>query len=448
MLTLVFMCSNYAYAKESSNVPGVCSIQNDYEEAYEVLLAALFSDAAYHSLDKSVVKQYLNDYGWKEETFKVVNKKPRLIASLDLCTKDGQESKDLMILAVKGTSSVNDWRRDFLIGSERFDLYNETANWKNRVMNKEFILKGEVRHTYLEYLKALVTIKKDNELMLDYLVRDLKLHPNKFLIVTGHSAGGSIATIYAELLAGRGVSKEQMKVITFGAPSIGNSVMAKYLGDKIDLLRVVNSADAFTGFFVSVLGRFEQFGREKKFMVNPLYEELQHPIAVYIEYAFKDYKKQKERALEAKVIEPSNASQDLSFPKVAIIAKDSSTVKIESEMPDFVDFAEVEMSKMFPNYVLASDFSEARETGAEYILIIKNGVCPLGKEDTVVSTTQGLYNSRGVNLELGMHATKMKIRRRIMGASLYNIQRCKEELRKNWPNLVYSKDQMYNKRIY
>lgn len=449
LLTLIFMCSNYAYAKDFNNMQNKVSIQKDYEQAHEVLLAALFSDAAYHSFDKSISKRYLSDYGWKLESFEVSNKKPELVASLDLSTKKGKENKNLMVLAIKGTSSFNDWRRDFLLGSESFDLYNETANWKNRVMTKEFILNANVRHTYLEYLKALVTIKKGNVLMLDYLVNDLKTHPKKFLIVTGHSAGGAIATIYAELLAGRGVSKKQMKVITFGAPSIGNSVMVKYLGDKIDLLRVVNSADAFTGIVANVLGRFEQFGREKEFKVDAIYEDLQHPIAVYIDYAFKDYKKKKEIAIKAKVINSMNDVKDLSFPKVAIIAKDCSIMKTDSEMPDFIDLAKVEISKIFPNYALVSNFSEARKVGAEYVLVIENGVCPLGKDDKLMLTTQGIYTNRGVNLELSMHSTKMKIRRRIIGASLNNIRKCKDELRRTFSKLVNSKDKMeYNERIY
>lgn len=449
ILMFVFIGPNLVCAKGLDHNLDKSFIQKEYEESYQVLLAALFSEASYHKFEESIAKQYLSDYGWKEETFKVVNEKPKLIASLDLCTKEGQKNKNFIVLAIKGTSSVNDWRRDFLLGSERFDIYNETANYKQRVRAKEFILNGEVRHTYLEYLKALVTIKKDNELMLDYLVRDLKTHPDKFLIVTGHSAGGAIATIYAELLAGRGISKDQMKVITFGAPSVGNNVMIKYLGAKIDLLRVVNNDDAFTGFLAGVLGRFEQFGRKKNYNVDPVYEDLQHPIAVYIDYVFKDYEKQKARAIEANVIEPENSKVDLSFPKVAIIAKDASKVKLDPEMPDFVNLAQVEISKIFPNYRVVNSFTEAKESDADYILLIENGICPLGKDDQVMLTTQKLYNKNGVNLELGMHATKMKIRRRIIGSSLYNIKRCKEDLRKLYPKLVFPKEIIeFKERVY
>ncbi|MDR2832995.1 MAG: lipase family protein, partial [Streptococcaceae bacterium] len=61
---------------------------------------------------------------------------------------------------------------------------------------------------------------------------------------TGHSKGGAMAQILANYVSELGFSKEQIEVITFGAPKVGNHAFTEYIMSKAQIKNIINEKDA------------------------------------------------------------------------------------------------------------------------------------------------------------------------------------------------------------
>ena len=88
-------------------------------------------------------------------------------------------------------------------------------------------LRDELRQTVSEYLE--------------------NVNPSEILI-TGHSLGGALANLCAIDLTFNKINFESddikpIKVITFGAPKVGNFEFRKIMDENVNCLRLVHSAD-------------------------------------------------------------------------------------------------------------------------------------------------------------------------------------------------------------
>ena len=115
----------------------------------------------------------------------------------------------------------------------------------------------------------------------------LEKNPNETLYLTGHSLGGSVATLAAVRLVDMGVAKKQLKVISFGALAVGNRALADNYADKIDLTRVIMKGDVLKKSLRG-LG-YVQFGEPLEYQQSVTSDHFEHKMAVYLDCAIREY---------------------------------------------------------------------------------------------------------------------------------------------------------------
>ena len=205
-----------------------CAEANDELDAAEVrLVCAVCSMGAYSSDESYLMRSMLTSRGWKIE--KLSQKTNRADAKAYLVSKG-----DIKILTIAGTESIKDFEVDFRVGRVRLrgDSVPFDAEEKD-LGDKIFVHRG-----FRDYADVVLS-----DGLAEYLISSLIKNPNETLYLTGHSLGGSVATVMATRLTDMGVPKSRLKVISFGAMAVGSHALARNYEDKIDLTRVVLRGD-------------------------------------------------------------------------------------------------------------------------------------------------------------------------------------------------------------
>lgn len=117
------------------------------------------------------------------------------------CATLGVNETDLFI-SFRGTMTLNDWVINFDKKLVPFDI----VNYKNSMIHNGYI------NTYLTYKNELQKIILENK--------------DKNICVSGHSAGGALATLacldYQNII-------DNLSLVTFGMPKIGNLDLCNYI---------------------------------------------------------------------------------------------------------------------------------------------------------------------------------------------------------------------------
>ena len=240
-------------------------------DAAEIRLAcAICSMGAYSDDESYLMRSMLNERGWTIE--KISKKNNRADAKAYLVSKD-----DVKILAIAGTESIKDVETNFRLG--RVHLHDDTtlAPYEKKLDDKIFVHRG-----FRDYAD---TVLGDG--LSERLKSSLEKNPREILYLTGHSLGGSVATIMAIRLADSGVEKNQLKVITFGAPAVGSRALAKNYSDKIDVTRAELKGDVIKRS-LRALG-YVQFGKVLKYKQSKADNHDAHKMAVYLDCALRDF---------------------------------------------------------------------------------------------------------------------------------------------------------------
>jgi len=76
------------------------------------------------------------------------------------------------------------------------------------------------------------------------LVKALDKQPNAKIIITGHSLGGAIATLYIGHLINRYAGKydARLELVTFGSPRVGNKAFADYINRVVGVNKIYRVA--------------------------------------------------------------------------------------------------------------------------------------------------------------------------------------------------------------
>lgn len=150
-------------------------------------------------------------------------------------------------------------------GTEPFNM----RDWSTDV-NLSWLGMGELGHVHVGFLKALGLQEEDGKdatrafpkaapnavpgkplayyALREEVQKQLQKHPNANVVVTGHSLGAALATIFPALLAfhgERGVLDRLLSVVTYGQPRVGDKVFAGYVRANVPVepLRVVYRYD-------------------------------------------------------------------------------------------------------------------------------------------------------------------------------------------------------------
>lgn len=281
--------------------------KEDYEEAYKLYVAAGASVAAYTDRVGRLANRYLEQDGWKIDHY--APEKGDVGARFLLAQKDSGLGKNTYVLAIIGTETAEDVRIDLKVDKVYFagttvEEFAVNAARKDVPSSEPKVHKG-----FNEFIQAGPTALLHNEGHASVLLPDL-LRNNKDakLYLTGHSLGGAAATLAGARLISMGISPEQIEVITFGAPAVGNAAFAAKFEPTLQLTRVVMSGDPVTGVLQNLVGGYKQFGREIKWKNSTMIDE-PHKMTVYVDSALKNYYDKRRQAVAAGVELPGSNNE-------------------------------------------------------------------------------------------------------------------------------------------
>ena len=243
---------------------------DELDEAEIRLACAICSMGAYSDDESYLMRSMLNERGWTIE--KISQKNNRAYARAYLVSKDA-----VKILTIAGTENLKDVEINFRVG--RVHLNDDTTlDYKEKNLgDKIFVHRG-----FRDYADVVLS-----DGLAERLKTSLEKNPHETLYITGHSLGGSVATIAAIRLTDSGVDKNQLKVITFGAPAVGSRALAKNYADKIDLTRVVMRGDVIKKS-LRALG-YVHFGKTLEYRQSVTSDHSAHKMSVYLDCALRDY---------------------------------------------------------------------------------------------------------------------------------------------------------------
>ena len=258
----VFLCliffANVASAEENS----------DFETARTDLICALTSMAAYSNDTNIFTRSILTSRGWDIFGLKTQNSRANVKAYL--IGKSLDDGRKMKILVIAGTEDLKDVEVDFRVG--RVGLLQDEVG-----ADEIFVHRG-----FRDYTDTALSggVK-------EYLLEELEKNPAETLYITGHSLGGAVALMTAVRLCDAGADMNRIKVITFGAPALGNKNFSDAYQDKINLRRIAISGDVIKKS-LQVLG-YVHFGNFVEYKAKESENHYSHSMALYLECALKNY---------------------------------------------------------------------------------------------------------------------------------------------------------------
>lgn len=141
------------------------------------------------------------------------------------------KSDNRMVIAFRGTSSLQDAWTDIQISKETFPK----LGFFRRLISIRSMLRTKAHHGFFN---SYVSVRRELMEIVEELLKD----QNYDIYLTGHSLGGALATIAALDLSRD--TKARITNYTFGAPKVGNKRFVRYYNKKVkDTFRVVNDED-------------------------------------------------------------------------------------------------------------------------------------------------------------------------------------------------------------
>lgn len=339
-----------------------CAEASELDAAELRLACAICSMGAYSDDESYLMRSMLSSRGWQIEKLSRKNNLADVKAYL-------VSKGDVKILAIAGTESLKDVEVDFRVG--RVALNKNAAPLAaddEDSGDKVFVHRG-----FRDYADVVLS-----DGLAERLKSSLEQNPRETLYLTGHSLGGSVATIAAVRLADMGVAKSRVKVISFGALAVGSRALASNYADKIDLTRVIMKGDVLKKS-LRALG-YVQFGEALEYRQSVTSEHFEHKMAVYLDCAIRDYyaaggtfKHEATDKISASIYAAPILLVDGSFHKsdedlILNALNDSLTNHFSN-----LTFADVPSLEVEEKRILDADFDEyiaaAQSLGCEYVLI-------------------------------------------------------------------------------
>lgn len=375
--------------------------KENYEEAYKLYIAAEASIAAYSGRIGELATRYLEQDGWQIEHY--VQAQRHAGARFLVAKKEDPDGAPIYLLAIVGTETNEDRKidlkadkvyfagsnaKEFRINANKKDVPNTEAK-VHRGFN-EFVQAGpsailrNTQHSRLSFPDLLMADKRSK------------------LYLTGHSLGGAAATLAGARLLSMGINPEQIEIITFGAPAVGNAAFAAKFESVLHLTRIVNSGDPVSSVLQTLVGGYQQFGREIKWNPPAIVGD-SHKLIGYVDSAIKNYYDKRSQALDAGLELPiSPAAKQPGFGRVYI-------APLQNNLPadltaDFWYMNEVlmdEYQQILPDYVTADSqatpgawLEDAAASGCRWAIISEVNAFRVKQEKNTyyITLTQTMYD--------------------------------------------------------
>ena len=336
------------------------TVENETESTD--LICAFTSMAAYSGDTGLFARDMLTSRGWEIIGLKTQNNRANVKAYL--ISKKFIGDKKIKILVIAGTEDLKDVEVDFRVG--RVGLLQDEVG-----EDKIFVHRG-----FRDYADSALSggVK-------EYLLDELKKNPAEILYITGHSLGGAVALMTAVRLCDSGANMQQIKVVTFGAPALGNRNFADAYQDKINLRRIAISGDVIKKS-LQVLG-YVQFGDFVEYKATETETQYSHSMALYLECALKNYYDTEDAYKFVDVDEKNKISTPIYVAPIKILKKsfkpeDEKYIKqlfidgLKSRLTNLTfageKFVTVEKDSQF-SYDVTEFLKAAQEANCKFILV-------------------------------------------------------------------------------
>lgn len=150
------------------------------------------------------------------------------------------DNKKEIVIALRGSSSVH----DFLMTNTNLVLKPFTAPGTSPPQNTS---------THSGFTNCWLSIASN---VIPIVQSELSAHPDYALVTTGHSLGGSLASLAAVTLKGN-FPDAALRMYTYGQPRTGNPTYASWVNDQVgtsNIFRVVHSSDIIPTVIPQALG--------------------------------------------------------------------------------------------------------------------------------------------------------------------------------------------------
>lgn len=347
----------------------------EYQKAKLEYINAIVCLATYDDRAGQIARNELIEAGWKIKPYKIF--KNGADAKFFLVENDDFEAEhDLYILAITGTESLKDIAIDLnfhkvYFGGNSPTEFIENAKRQNLTSEDPMVHSGFNKYTQT----ALFTKEDDGKTYGEYIANLLKEDSKRKLYLVGHSLGGAVATIGATRLVSLGVDPEQLEVITFGAPAVGNQAFAEKYGSQINLNRVVMKNDPVKSTLQAISGGYTQFGNAEVWEKKRNIEKQSHAITVYLDSAIRNFYDVNKEAIAAGIVKEKQSTGKAKVYIAPIISN------LDEELAEDKFYMEENLKSVlrdsFRGFVIAEgqrgglqdELEKAKQAGCQWLLL-------------------------------------------------------------------------------
>lgn len=258
------------------------------------LLSSLVAMASYSDELSLLAREWLAETGWEFQSQTTATSLAQ--GRYHLVTKEMPDGHRAVLLAFPGTENAKDAKVDLRtrsvpFGGSSVEEFRDVAQQDRHATSYPLVHKGFDDYTMTALFHEPVDLAGSGacETMGEHLAQELRAHPTEVLYLTGHSLGGAAAILTAARLSDMGVRPEQLRVITFGSPAVGNAAFARYYEKRMQLTRIVMDGDPVATVLQSLGTRYVQFGERVAWKQDRSSARFEHAMVVYLDRALRLY---------------------------------------------------------------------------------------------------------------------------------------------------------------
>ncbi|MDD6134542.1 MAG: lipase family protein [Selenomonadaceae bacterium] len=260
------------------------------QEAELYFTSSLVSMAAYSEGLNLMMREWLQQSGWYFDSRENINRVAD--GRFHIVSRNLRGKQSVYFLAFPGTERLKDAEIDFRVkrvvfGGKTPQEFKAMAEMGDHNGSRPLVHQGFNDYVQVALFQQPLEVFGQRTAG-EFLAQELRENPEEILYLTGHSLGGASATLAAARFADLGVRPEQLQVITFGAPAVGNETFARLYEHKMNLTRITMAADPVKSVLQSLTGGFVQFGK-KIVWKNNKSERFAHDMVLYLDQSLRTY---------------------------------------------------------------------------------------------------------------------------------------------------------------
>lgn len=416
-----------------------------YKQRYVNLVAAASCLGVYLP-EEGREFDYLRSFGWEITSQQVTQGK---VETNFAVAKNyfPEQKKQFYLVTFRGSASKKDWLLN--LRTERVNYGGATLAEMERIAAQPLDKEQPAVHSgFNSYVQTVLrTAVIDENGQWQGVFHDTLSNPEAYLILTGHSLGGAVATLLGERLVSFGFPKDKFTVVSFGAPAIGNQAFADTYGTSINLVRITNTNDPVPGGLQTFFGGYKQFGEQEKYELPTRVSNVQHDMAMYFDYSVSAYYRERDRQISMDRLAPvPDVKRTAGKPVVALWLQSSEELDKLAYVTDIKRFITDEYRRLLPSYMIMEKhlpkdaytrqnlLELSKREGADYMLVCGiDGNRPQREPFWYLTLEQALFDMQGNMLTMGTYGRKVAPAVGNIQAAGENFWQAKEDVSRQQP---------------